>query len=550
MTAIRWTRGDPALGQAACTAIAAGAATSLRDDTRRVLWRVPLEDGCSVLVKQFRVGSSRHALRERVKAILGHAPADREWRHLAALHGLGVDVPEPLALGTRGDGDRLLVLAWIEGLSLADALHGSFAERRALALRLGARIREIHTHGFAHGDLHAGNVLVRAGEPVLLDWQHARRTRRPRVQREDLAQLEHALAAHTSRGLRMRLRRMALGPAATPDAVRDVGRAADARARSHARSRTAHACRPGRVARRAEAHGAHGLALQGVDPAALAALLTAHATAVRANDTALLESSTRAHVSAGRLGDRAVIIKQTPWRGVARALADALRGSAATRGWRGGHGLRARRIGAAEPIAALTRRRFGVPVAAWLVLEDLRPAPTAVAALESGTPPASVVLDAVARSVRALHRARVDHGDLKGTHVFLREDAGRWTPHLIDLEGVRFPRRLSDARRLRALAQLNASLPDALSAQLRREAFARYAAALPFADGSRAALDRVVRASLARRHRWSGADCSSPDAATPSPSPPPAIGSSWTSAGSCRPGPVRSAATRRPRPCR
>ena len=223
------------------------------------------------------------------------------------------------------------------------------------------------------------------------------------------------------------------------------------------------------------------------------------------------------------------------------------------RGWRGGHGLRVRRIGAAEPIAALTRRRFGVPVCSWLVLEDLRPAPTAVAALERGAPDPATVIDAVASLLIALHRARVDHGDLKGTHVFLGDDAGRCVPRLIDLEGVRFRRRLSDARRERALAELNASLPDALPAALRRRAFARYAAALPFADGARAALRRVVRASLARRHRWSGAGCTEEarrGAATPSPSPPRAIGSSWTSAGSCRRGPARSAATRRPRPCR
>ncbi|RIK96919.1 MAG: hypothetical protein DCC71_22060, partial [Proteobacteria bacterium] len=172
-----------------------------------------------------------------------------------------------------------------------------------------------------------------------------------------------------------------------------------------------------------------------------------------------------------------------------------------------GHGLLARRIGAARPLAALERRAFGVPVASWLVLEDLRPAPDAVSVLAGGAADADAVCDALARLAIALHRAGVDHGDLKGTHVFLVRRDGALAPALIDLEGVRFVRRPSEARRIRALAQLNASLPDALPDALRCRAFARYAAALPFARGRAAALREVVAASLARRHRWSGAGC-------------------------------------------
>jgi hypothetical protein len=72
---------------------------------------------------------------------------------------------------------------------------------------------------------------------------------------------------------------------------------------------------------------------------------------------------------------------------------------------------------------------------------------------------------------------------------------------------VRFRRRLTDAQRIRALAQLNASLPDAFPARERRDAFARYARALPFATGARGALLAIVSQSLLRRHRWSGAGC-------------------------------------------
>jgi hypothetical protein len=83
---------------------------------------------------------------------------------------------------------------------------------------------------------------------------------------------------------------------------------------------------------------------------------------------------------------------------------------------------------------------------------------------------------------------------------------------------VRFPRRLAETRRIRALAELNASLPDAVPAAARRRAFDRYAARHPFAAGRRAARAEVVRESLARRHRWSGEGCAG-DAEEAAPGP-------------------------------
>jgi len=503
MTAARWTHGDAALGRAVAAALTTPQATLLRDNASRMLWRVQ-GPSFDVAVKRFRVTTGRHVLRERIKAAIGRAPALREWRALETMRGAGLAVPAPLALGTLPDGDRLLVSEWIDGAPLARALDAPATTRAERIAALAACVHRVHEAGWVHGDLHAGNVVVRDGAPVLLDWQHARRTRAAPARRRDLARLEFALSRLVSRGRRMRLRRIVLGARATDDAILAAGRAADRRARDHARSRTEKACRPGAVARRIRAGAARGLALRDVDAGALEALLAAHAESVRARDARVLDASERARVTAQSLAGRAVVVKETPFRGVARALADLARGSAARRAWRGGHGLRARGIGAALPLALLERRVLGVPVASWIVLEDLRPAP--VAAFASHEDPARV-LDALARLAIRLHRAGVDHGDLKATHVFLARDGERLDPRLIDLEGVRFRTALPDARRMRALAELNASLPDAFPAGARCRVFARYAAALPFASGALAARAQIVRASLARRHRWTGAGC-------------------------------------------
>jgi hypothetical protein len=123
------------------------------------------------------------------------------------------------------------------------------------------------------------------------------------------------------------------------------------------------------------------------------------------------------------------------------------------------------------------------------------------------------VLDALARLASALHRRGVDHGDLKAGHVFVRPTLWGVEARVLDLDGVRFRgERLSDARRMQALAELNASLPDRFPASARRSAFLRYVAGLPFAGGRDAALANVVAESLVRRHRWSGAGCARAEA--------------------------------------
>ena len=78
MTELRWTRGDPALQREIERQLASGEAECLHDNVRRALFRVRSAHG-DVVVKQFRVGSGRHPLRERVKQRLGRAPAEREW---------------------------------------------------------------------------------------------------------------------------------------------------------------------------------------------------------------------------------------------------------------------------------------------------------------------------------------------------------------------------------------------------------------------------------------------------------------------------------------
>ncbi len=252
--------------------------------------------------------------------------------------------------------------------------------------------------------------------------------------------------------------------------------------------------------------GASGLRLRDADPTALRCALAAHETARGGDGWVELKSDSRARVTAGMSTIGPLVVKEYRARGITHRLADRFRGSPARRAWQGGHGLSARGIAVATPVAYLEHHRWGLPFVSTAVFLDARPGEPADACPPTLARPDEIV-DALLALVLRLHRRSAIHGDLKASHVILQRDGEQLTTRLIDLEGVRFPRRLSDADRIRALAELNASLPDEFPDPVRRRAFERYAAALPFACGPDVALRNIVSMSLARRHRWTGGSC-------------------------------------------
>jgi len=479
----------------------------LAESPRRQLVRLARGDGSWLLLKVFRASARRTSA--GLGSMLGRDPAQREWTHLRRLAARGVPVPRPLARGRRGD-EQWLVLEFCEGRPLLSLRGDTLLERRRALAAVGRAVARLHRAGLVHGDLHVGNVLLGTEGPVLLDFQRARRPAWPGSRLRDLGALDFSLRHHGfSIGDRLCLRREALGTA-DRTAMRRVARASGRRARAYFASRTRRALREGRRFALLHHGGERGLRLREISADALCSALADHDRAAApgsAGGVRVLKRDHRSLIVATRAGERSVVVKEVVKPGWARRLADVFRGSPARRAWRAGYGLECRGIGAARPLAFVERRRLGVPVRSRLVLEDLAPARPASDPLV-WKPGPQRALRALDRLLRSLHQHSVCHGDLQGLHVYLEEADGELRARVIDLEGVRFVRRLGDARRRRALAELNASLPESFAgAADRRALFERYVRALPFREDPEVVLRRVVRQSLERGHRWSGADC-------------------------------------------
>ncbi len=477
-----------------------GTAEVLRDNVRRRIVRIGAGED-AIVGKHFRTHSGRHPARERLKAWLRRSPAEKEARALQVAHEAGAPVPAPVGLGTFPNGDPLLVLPALPGHDLIHSFEAKTSDP-VTALDLTAHaIHALHACGFVHGDLHHGNVRVADGKAWLLDLQSARRSTDPSARMADAAALLYSLREHLSDDdvLRFGINALSSDVGNRTEGHERLVRAIARRADAHARSRTRRAMRPGRRFERFRIGHRSGLHLRSVPAPELAALVATHDAAETESSAAeILKAEGRVKITRVVHRDRSLVVKEHK-TSVLRALADAVRGSAGARAWRNGHGLLARDIAAALPIAFLERRVFGIPTQSLVVLENVD-GPDGVAACDRAG-----AIDAQCDLVVALHRRQVDHGDLKATNWIHRQSDGRAV--LVDLEGVRFPRRLTIPERLRGLAEWNASLPDRVRASTRRAALGRYLAETGLDLPTNVALQQVVELSLERQHRWTGADC-------------------------------------------
>jgi serine/threonine-protein kinase PpkA len=123
-------------------------------------------DGAEVALKMLRPGYSGNEVRAAAFAREFGIPATIHNRHV-------VRVFEQLAVG----GDSAIAMEYLGAGHLGDRIASGLAADEALPLLRQAAVAldEVHTHGFAHGDVKPANLMLRtSGELVLVDFGTAR----------------------------------------------------------------------------------------------------------------------------------------------------------------------------------------------------------------------------------------------------------------------------------------------------------------------------------------------------------------------------------------
>jgi hypothetical protein len=501
-----------------------GQATVVKQGPHRIVFRVALGDGRVIYVKHNLLPDFRTFLRQLVRP----SKARIEFDRAIAVAARGVPTIAPLALGERqaflGACDSVLVT---RGLDDTQTLNSFLATtlvpmpparharvRQRLAAALGRFVAHLHNAGVRHDDLHAANILVKLTEddqPQLylidlnavrvgprLDWAAGRdnlvlftRWFVPRVGRADRLRCWRAYYRERGlgdwpRGCRGDRKHFAL--------AREVEERTLASTLAFLKKRDARCFGQNRYFRRLRRPGLIGHAVADFNAAVLAQLLHDPDALFRQPGVRLLKDSRNSTVAEFECVcdgvPRRLILKRfgvTDW---SDPWASLLRPSSALRSWLFGHGFRERCLPTARPLVVLHRVRGGMFREGYLLAEKIEhavdlhvfAAQLSELSAERARPRLRLALEAVARTIRNLHRCQLSHRDLKATNVFIAVDLDSLQspflpvdavpptvpiPNLLplpaspvwilDLAGVRLHARLSRARRVQNLTRLHAS---------------------------------------------------------------------------------------------
>jgi len=513
-TVQRWRAGDPLL----CRRIEADAKdseakwSSLHESAARSVLRIDLAGASpvQVVLKRYRRRRGLRGLRDLIDRPVGHSPAQREWDALTTARHAGLSVPWPLAYGDSGDGGSFLVTQWVGGQTLIEALRSDDGATRMRRIEAIANlVHSVHSAGFAHGDLHLGNLRLTGDSPTLLDLQKFRRVSTgragDRAQHADWARLIFSLERATHDADLV----SALHSASRLGAALDDARIAHIK--DHQRGRTRrHLQADHRWVPVRNPSGLLGFRDRDLPP-------TVFETAIDPSHGELLDADRkqrRVAIHTSSISGRELIRKRVGAGDLRRAIADRFRGSPAARAFIRGQADRLISDRAAPALGFLERRRFGVPIECWLLLDKVgehdldRYAPTSP--LEAQT-----IATAVATWIADQHARGLGHRDAKAGNIRLRlskqaqGDGMQVELWWVDLEDLRGPAPIKKRQRMKSLVQLNASLPDAFyDPGTRRRALETYCDRLPFDEAADRLIPTLVRESLARNHRWRGEGCS------------------------------------------
>jgi tRNA A-37 threonylcarbamoyl transferase component Bud32 len=474
----------------------------VKSNPSRTVWRCLL-DGQGYYLKHYHSRDVWHRLG-------GLWRGDEAWREAAISHLLraaGAASVEVVAVGRTGK------RSWMLSREVAPAVplniwHDRLVELKgpgdAAARRVGGLLAEqlgrLHALKLFHGDLHAGNILLKdpdgAAQPVLMDLHRLRRCRRMRKRlcALDLAMLMHDRLAATTASERLAFLRRYLRAAGHSGTLRGwaawVMHLAYQHRRQHLAARDRRTLRPGKYFAPVRLSGGwRGTVLLTCKRASTPSAVEGRTFTVEQWREALVRLLPSPQEAAGMAGARqtltlgghsiAVCIKRNRGSTGLRALADRLRPSGARRAFRLGHALVARRIPALLPLAVLERRGGGGRRESILVTEALEdavrlnhlvagkaaagaeePAGISAGPLNLHRGPWPHLPRQLGWLLHTLHAEGFAYDSLEAADLLCRGAGDDVVVVLADLEGLSRPWRLTRRRQFEALMRLNASLLD------------------------------------------------------------------------------------------
>lgn len=380
-------------------------------------------------------------------------PSSRsEWRVAPGLVARGVEVVPHMAHGERwswrGLMESILITEGLEGFADVRTCQG--VDPLQMQRALGVFVRRIHQAGIFHRDLHVGNLLYSpaANAFCLVDVAN--------VVLKSALSLEERMNNLIKLNLRLSLSTAFYEGYGSSEAglAAEVARLTEARFRASLPRYASNSLLPG--------PGFAPRRFGNLNWQVRISCLNEKTERILRDPDGFLANG--AHLlKKGRsstVGCRdGLVVKRSNPRKYRNFFIDLFRPSRARRAFRLARHLELVQIDSPRAIATADRRRFGLPWCSYLVMDEILGA-TAIRARRGHKREA---IRRVAALLARLHEEGFGHRDLKASNLLVDADG---KPYLVDLDGLRFIKRVPDRRAVSNLARLAQSI---MAEQLQRK---------------------------------------------------------------------------------
>jgi len=487
----------------------------------------------SFYIKQY---TTRDAI-DAIKSLFSVSKAHREWNKNHLLLRNNLLTPEPVAVGEKrrfGILKECFIIskAIPHSTSVKDLLfdiqqsstNSVLSKKNSLIKNLISHVKTMHEYGIVHGELHAENILVDPNNVTafyLLDLGRAQFTRKISLswRIRELSRLIYSIVdTCTNEEIKELIDNYTNQLLESEDRVifhKAVFKEVYSIKHRLWNSRTKKCLKNNNVFKVAR-HSNYVINMRCEwDVNTLVALINKHAFSLKQRLNNVIKVSNKISITCVPVSHnsiKGVCIKEYRYPSALKGFFYSFCSSPARRAWFAAHGLIAANFRTPKPIALFEEKRAGILKKSFIIMEGISAClPCNKYVSEKFSDPCNKVtsgkkrrfISCLAMSFKRLHDSGTYHSDLKANNIMIMELPDTWDFFYLDLDRVCFNKKITLAKKIKNLSQLNASLSNCITYTDRLRFYRAYTGVESLDRESKRILQALIQLSIQRKHIWS-----------------------------------------------